>query len=198
MNIILASSSVHRKKQLEQIGLSFSCVSPDIDETNVLELPPKQLALDLAIKKGKAITDNHQSLIDRQSLIISGDQTACIENRMLGKPGSKEAAIEQLAFCSGKCAIFYSAISVLNSHTTQMLSEVVETHVQFRDLSKTQIIAYVEKDNPISCAGSFKSESLGIGLFEKVSSDDPSALVGLPLITLTRMLYAQGEDVLIT
>ena len=190
MNIILASSSVHRKQQLKQLGLTFSSVSPDIDETNTLHLPPKELALDLAVKKGKAITNRHDGLI------ISGDQTASVDGHMLGKPDSKDAAVEQLALCAGKCATFYSALSVLHSTTGQSLSEVIETHVTFRTLTKTQMTTYIEKDNPISCAGSFKSESLGIALFEKVSSDDPSALVGLPLITLTKMLHSHGLDVL--
>ena len=190
MNIILASSSVHRKTQLSQLGVQHTSIAPDIDETNVSNLPAKELAIDLAKKKAEKVAELHQGII------ISGDQTAEIDNRILGKPGSVEGAIAQLNSCSGKDVIFYSALSVCNTTTGTYLNDVIETRVTFRKLTNQQISAYVAIDNPISCAGSFKSESLGIALFEKICSQDPSALIGLPLITLTNMLASQGVEVL--
>lgn len=191
--IILASSSSARKTLLERLDVNFSCMSPYIDETLHLGETHKDACQRLAIEKAQAVarllnTDHH--------LIIGSDQIACCNTHILNKPLNPEAAFTQLSLCSGNKVTFYTSLCLLNSHNQQYQVHVEPFHVYFRELTTTQIAHYIEKDQPFHCAGSFKAESLGIALFEKMEGDDPNSLIGLPLIKLIHFLQNEGIDVL--
>ncbi len=189
--IVLASSSQFRKKQLEQLNLPFISISPKVDETPLSNEIPRDLALRLSKEKALSLQQEYHNHV-----IIGADQTAEIEGQTLGKPLTLENAVKQLRLCQGKEVIFYSGVCVLDSAKNKVTVDTVETRVRFRDLSTQQIQHYVTTDQPLYCAGSFKCESLGISLFSKIESIDPSALVGLPLIRLNQMLFDAGIDVL--
>lgn len=190
--LLLASGSPYRRKQLEQLGRAFEWQAANIDETPSVDESPAELALRLGLGKARAVATNRDDY-----LIIAGDQTAALNTQILGKPGSKEQACRQLQRCSGQSVTFYSSLCVLDSNTGNWLSDVIPTQVTFRQLSARQIQRYVDKELPLDCAGSFKCESLGIALFESISSDDPSALIGLPLIRLVHRLYQFNYDILL-
>lgn len=185
--LILASRSPYRCELLQRLGLSFSTDSPDIDEQAQVGETPVGLVQRLAQEKARAVAAKHP-----QALIIGSDQVACIEGTILGKPGSRDKAIQQLAAASGKTVTFYTGLCLFNSanQNTQVLCEPF--HVSFRQLSQAQIERYVDKEQPFNCAGSFKSEGLGISLFERLHGDDPNSLIGLPLIQLIRLLANEG------
>lgn len=190
--LILASSSPHRRQLLQRLGLPFRCFSPDVDETPQEEESPSGLALRLAKSKACTVQQNYPDAV-----IIGSDQVAHCEGKILTKPGTIERAKAQLQWCSAKTVHFHTGLCVLNgSRGTEHLQQISYT-VVFRPLTDKQIASYIEKDCPLDCAGSFKSESLGISLFESMAGDDPTALVGLPLIALTRMLAAEGMDPLL-
>ena len=189
MQIVLASSSVYRKAQLKILGLPFTCVKPDIDESRINNENANDMALRLAVEKAHAVA---KKIPD--SLIIGSDQTVAFGEQILGKPGSFDAAIKQLQYLRGQTVIFYSAVALINTANNSVQKQVIETQVRYRNLNDTQIVAYLERDKPFDCAGSFKSEALGIAILESVRSDDPTALVGLPLIALTTMLIDAGLD----
>ena len=188
--VILASSSPFRLAQLKQIGINAQSISPDIDETPTPDESPHDTAARLARAKARWIASTHHS-----DIVIAGDQTACVHGTLLGKPGSTDNAIKQLLQCSAKLVTFYSGVCVIGGH--REFVQVTETKVTFRSLSKTQIQAYVAREQPLQCAGSFKCEGLGIALFESITSDDPSALIGLPLIKTVEMLHRLQYDVLL-
>ena len=187
IQLVLASSSPYRKKQLATLGLPFICVNPDVDESVNTDETADKLALRLAVQKAQAVSSLHQ-----EAIIIGSDQVACFEGKMIGKPGNKDAAKEQLIWLSGKKVFFYSAIALLNTHNNTLQQHITETVVCYRTLSEPQIAYYLEYDQPFDCAGSFKCESLGIAILKSVTSNDPSALIGLPLIALTEMLFRAG------
>lgn len=189
--IILASGSQYRHAQLASLGLPFMRHAADIDETPLDHETPSDTAQRLALQKAVAVSKSYAN-----ALVIGCDQVAVCEGKQIGKPGNMERAIAQLTFLQGKAVIFYSAIALIDTTTGQQQEDMVETHVHYKALSATQIRHYLERDKPFDCAGSFKSEALGIALLSSVSSTDPSALVGLPLISLCRMLTAAGVDVL--
>ena len=181
--LILASSSPYRKAQLQVLGLPFSCISPDIDESARSNESAYDLAQRLAAEKARAIANTFPD-----ALIIGADQTLDFENRILGKPGSYAAAFQQLQMLNGKTVVLHSALALFDASNQQLQQSVTSTTVRYRTLTDVQIAHYLERDKPFDCAGSCKSESLGIALLESVQSDDPTALVGLPLIALTTML----------
>ncbi len=189
--VVLASESPYRLQQLRQIGVNAEIKPAHIDEAVLEGETPEALTIRLAKAKAAVVA----TTVARDSIIIAGDQVASLDGVVLGKPGSKTKALEQLARCSGKRVIFYSAICV--GKDTAWDTEVVTTEVVFRALSRSQIEAYLEAEPALDCAGSFKCEGLGIGLFTSISSDDPSALVGLPLMTAVRLLAKHGYDVLL-
>lgn len=192
--IILGSSSKYRAQALTTLGLTFSQQSPDIDETAQPEELPDALACRLALTKAKVIAQRNPGKI-----VLGSDQTGACDNRILEKPGSTEAAIESLRHCSGKLAIFYTGLALYQHNADdgdKYTLDVEITQLQFRDLSDAEIGAYVRADMPLDCAGSFKAESLGIALFESIHADDPSALIGLPLIRLVSRLKEFAVDVL--
>ncbi|PTA49935.1 septum formation inhibitor Maf [Shewanella morhuae] len=189
--LILASTSIYRQSLLQKLGLAFECCNPDIDETaHSNESAP---ALVLRLAKAKAFAGATQFV---DGLIIGSDQVAVIDGQIIGKPHHFDNAVAQLTQASGKAITFYTGLALYNTATGMMNAEVEPFTVHFRQLSHAQIVAYVKKEEPYYCAGSFKSEGLGIALFTQLEGRDPNTLVGLPLILLTEMLLAQGVDVL--
>ncbi|RYV03988.1 septum formation inhibitor Maf [Shewanella sp. OPT22] len=191
--LILASSSEFRQELLRKLQLPFSSVSPDIDETPQNDESSIQLVERLAIQKAKA----GAMMVDpADALVIGSDQVAVIDGQIVGKPLTAEKAIEQLKAASGKSITFYTGLCVFDKQTQKYASLVEPFTVHFKNLSEAQISSYVDKEQPLWCAGSFKSEGLGIALFEKLEGDDPNSLVGLPLIKLIELLKAFNFHVL--
>jgi len=188
--LILGSSSIYRADLLRKLGLEFSQISPDIDETKQENETPNALVYRLANLKAKKIATTNSGII------ITSDQAAVIGNTILGKPHSKENAIKQLTKCSGKRVDFLTSICVLNTKDNTSQTIVDTFSVYFKQLTQSQIKNYIEIESPLNCAGSFKSEGLGIALFEKFEGEDPNSLIGLPLIKLIAMLENQGIAVL--
>ncbi|OTA19657.1 Maf-like protein [Xenorhabdus beddingii] len=185
--IVLSSTSVYRRQLLEKIGLPFTCVSPDIDESPQENESPEQLVKRLSYAKASALQGSYSS-----HLIIGSDQVCVLDNKITGKPHNFENAFSQLRKASGKCVTFYTGITLLNSKTGNIDTRCELFHVYFRELTEPEIMGYLNKEKPFNCAGSFKSEGLGITLFEKLDGRDPNTLIGLPLITLSDMLIRQG------
>lgn len=182
-HIILASSSSYRKALLEKLHLDFICASPDIDESINSGESPTQMALRLAHKKAMALTSTYS-----QHYIIASDQVAMLGQTQLTKPGNPQNAIKQLQLSSGHSVKFFTSVCVLNSATGKFKSAIDTCTVSFKKLTDEQIINYIKLEQPYDCAGSFKSEGLGIALFERIQCDDPNTLIGLPLIKLIGLL----------
>ena len=187
MKLVLASTSIYRRELLGRFGLPFETARPDIDESPLPGEAPRATAKRLAAEKARAVAGRFPG-----ALIIGSDQVASMGQMRFGKPGTVERAIEQLRAMSGRTVIFDTALAVLNTHTGHMQVKTVPTEVRFRPLSDEEITRYVDRERPLDCAGSAKSEGLGITLLEALSGDDPNALVGLPLIALARMLRNEG------
>jgi len=190
-DLVLASSSRYRQMLLHKLGLPFEAASPDIDESPLPGEPPHALVRRLAIAKAQALAGRFPN-----HLIIGSDQVACVEGRILGKPGSAETACGQLRLASGRSVELLTGLCLLDSSSGAFDVTVEPFRVHFRTLTETQIERYVAREQPLDCAGSFKSEGLGIALFEKLEGDDPNALIGLPLIRLVQMLERVGQPVL--
>jgi MAF protein len=188
--LVLASTSPYRQQLLNKLAVSFVTASPDFDETPLANETPAELVSRLA--KGKA----ESCQVDKPSLVIGSDQVCVINGEIIGKPLSEEKAIEQLTKQSGQSIQFFTGLALHNSETRQTDIKVDTFTVHFRSLTTKQIANYVEKEQPLFCAGSFKSEGLGIALFERLEGKDPNTLVGLPLIDLIDMLEKQGFEVL--
>lgn len=188
-DLILASSSPYRRALLARLGLSFTCASPDVDETPRAGECGAPLALRLALAKAEALRRRHPA-----ALIIGSDQTATLDGRTLGKPGTREAALAQLAAVAGREVVFDTAVCVLDARDGTHASRLVPTRVSFRALDAAAIAAYVAREPAFDCAGAFKAEALGITLCDRIDSSDPTALIGLPLIALTGLLCAAGID----
>ncbi|EAT12023.1 septum formation inhibitor Maf [Bermanella marisrubri] len=181
--LILGSSSPFRRELLEKLDLSFECDSPDIDETPLKNEKPEDMVARLAKAKAMAIAERNP-----QSIIIASDQCATLDGEIIGKPGDHENAVAQLQKASGRCVTFYTSLCVYNGQN-EVSEEIVEPfYVYFRELNDQQIENYLQKEQPYNCAGSFKSEGLGISLFDRLEGSDPNTLIGLPLIQLIRML----------
>lgn len=191
MKLILASSSVYRRELLERLQLPFSVASPDVDEAPLPAEKPEQTALRLAQEKARKIALNHP-----EALIIGCDQVATLEGLQLGKPLTHDNAVKQLRLMRGRSVTFHSALCLYNAASGNMQAEVVPYEVRFRPLSDEQIESYLLKEQPYHCAGSAKSEGLGIALIEWMRGDDPNALIGLPLIVLIDMLQKEGVNVI--
>lgn len=181
--LILGSSSPFRKMLLERLMVPFSTANPDIDETPMDGESPIALVERLAIEKAQAIAAREPN-----ALIIGSDQVAMHGDEIVGKPHTHERAVEQLRAASGKQISLYTGLALINSSTGAVQSEVVPFVVHFKQLSEQVIESYLRKEEPYNCAGSVKSEGLGIALLERFDGDDPNALIGLPLIRLVAML----------
>lgn len=190
-NLILASSSPFRRELLTHLQIPFSCISPDVDETPLPNELPQETALRLAQVKARKIGESHAD-----ALIIGCDQVATLDNQQLGKPLTHENATRQLRLMRGREVIFHSALCLYNAATQHIQAEVVPYIVRFRNLTDAQIESYLNKEQPYHCAGSAKSEGLGIAIIEKMTGDDPNALIGLPLIALVNMLQNEGFAVI--
>lgn len=179
--LILASQSIYRQQLLSRLGLTFSCIAPHIDETPLAQETVSDMVLRLGKQKAARIAQDHPDAV-----IIASDQSAECDGVKLGKPGNHQKALEQLSLMQGKKVTFYTSLILRSPETEQIHSD--ETHVIFRHLTTAQLNHYLEQEKPYDCAGAFKSEGLGICLFERIDSHDPSALIGLPLIKLANWL----------
>jgi septum formation protein len=189
--LILASSSPYRRELLSRLGLPFQAISPDIDESPGPEEAPARLVERLAVAKARAISQRFP-----EALIIGSDQVVVYGSVIASKPGTHEEAVKQLRAASGKRIVLFTGLALLNSKSGTLQSDVVPYYVTFRSLTEVQIESYLRKEQPYQCAGSVKSEGLGITLIERFEGDDPNALVGLPLIRLIDMLKNEGVDVI--
>lgn len=190
-SIILASTSPFRQQILQKIMLPFQCAKPDVDESALTNETAPQLVERLAIAKAKVCKDQFND-----HLIIGGDQVAVINGNIIGKPHHFDNAFKQLRQASGQCITFYTGLCLYNSRHDEYQVVVETFNVHFRELSDAMITGYLTTEQPYNCAGSFKSEGLGIALFDRLEGKDPNALIGLPLITLIEMLDNQGINVL--
>ena len=189
--LILASSSIYRQQLLKRLRIPFTAASPEIDETPRAGEQPRQTALRLAEQKARALAGQFPD-----ALIIGSDQVAVLLGQTLGKPGNHVNAVKQLSAASGQTVAFYTALCLLDSGSGSVQLATVSNEVKFRQLSPEQIERYLQIEKPYDCAGSAKSEGLGIALIEYIRGDDPNALVGLPLIELNTMLARAGAAVL--
>lgn len=189
--IVLASTSPFRRALLQKLGLPFEVDAPAVDETRQPGESPAELVGRLAREKARAVAIRHPD-----ALIIGSDQVAVLDATVVGKPGDHATATAQLSRASGRSVEFLTGLCVLDAASGSAEVEVVPFRVVFRTLSPAQIENYLRREQPYDCAGSFKSEGLGIALFERLEGEDPNALVGLPLIRLVRLLEAHGVAVL--
>lgn len=188
--LILASTSPYRRELLQRLGIPFQCVAPGTDEQQHPQEQPETYVARLAEAKARAVAAQHSGLI------IGSDQAAVLDSQIIGKPGHYERAFAQLRAASGKTVRFLTGLCVLNTETAIHHTLVVPFDVVFRPLSDEQIEHYLKREQPYDCAGSFKSEGLGIALFERMQGDDPTALIGLPLISLCTLLNREGLPVI--
>lgn len=189
--LILGSTSRYRRELLERLRVPFDVVSPDVDETPLAGEAPKELAARLALAKAQAVATLHP-----QAVVIGSDQVADLNGEPLGKPGTHERAVLQLQRMRGKTVVFQTAVSVVCLASQFEQTELAQIKVRFRDLSDIEIEAYLRAEEPYDCAGSAKSEGLGIALLDAIENDDPTALIGLPMIRTARLLRAAGIDLL--
>ena len=189
--LVLASTSPFRKAILEKLQIPFKTASPDVDEQHLSGESPEQLVARLSEAKAKAVAQNFSD-----ALIIGSDQVAIVDGHIMEKPGNHQKAIAQLKRASGKRVSFLTGLCLYNTQSQRSQVDVIAYNVIFRHLSDSQIETYLQKEQPYNCAGSFKSEALGIALFERLEGDDPNTLIGLPLIRLIKMLESEGFPVL--
>ena len=189
--LVLASTSRYRAALLERLGLPFLVAAPGVDETTLPGEAPAQTALRLAEAKARAVAARHPD-----ALVIGSDQIADCAGEPVGKPGSRDVAIAQLHALSGKTVVFHTGVALVDAASGRCSATLVDVASTFRTLDAAEIGAYVDREAPFDCAGSVKSEGLGIALFERIESSDPTALIGLPLIALCRLLRGEGVDIL--
>ena len=189
--LILGSTSAYRRELLQRLRLPFEVVSPEVDETPSPGENPRDLALRLALAKARAVAARQPSAV-----VIGSDQVADLGGEPLGKPGTHERAVAQLRRMRGRTVIFQTAVAVVCLETGFEQVELAPVRVHFRDLTDAEIENYLRAETPYDCAGSAKSEGLGIALLDTIESDDPTALVGLPLIRTARLLRAAGLSLL--
>ncbi len=189
--IILASTSIYRSQLLSTLQIPFKTTSPNVDETPLESESAKQTARRLSMLKARAAAHLFPT-----GLIIGSDQVALLDEKQLGKPLTHDNAVTQLRAMRGKSVVFYTAVSLFNAMNNQMQTAMVKTKVTFRNLSDDEIERYLRKEQPYHCAGSAKSEGLGIALIQCIVGDDPNALIGLPLIKLIDMFKKQGVEII--
>ena len=189
--LILGSSSRYRKELLSRLKIPFEVAAPEVDETPLSNETPRDLALRLALAKARAVASQNP-----EAVVIGADQVADLEGLPLGKPGNHANAVKQLQRMRGKTVIFQTALSVVCLATGFEQTDLAAVKVTFRDLTDAEIEAYLMAEEPYDCAGSAKSEGLGIALLAAIDNDDPTALVGLPLIRTCHMLSAAGVKLL--
>lgn len=185
--LILASTSPYRRELLERLQLPFEIVSPEVDETPLPDEAPEALALRLSEAKARAVAIRHPD-----ALVIGSDQVAILEGTIYGKPGTHERAVRQLQTMRGRTVNFFTGLALVNGTSERAQVQGIPTLVTFRQLTDEEIEAYLRREQPYNCAGSAKSEGLGIALLDRMEGSDPNALVGLPLIALCTMLRNEG------
>ena len=185
--LVLGSTSRYRRELLERLNLPFDVTAPEVDETPLPGEAPRSLALRLALAKARAVAQLHPDAV-----VIGSDQVADLAGEPLGKPGHHERAVAQLRQMRGQTVVFQTAVAVVCAATGFEQIDLAPVEVKFRDLSDAEIERYLRAEQPYDCAGSAKSEGLGIALLDAIHSDDPTALIGLPLIRTCRMLRAAG------
>lgn len=190
LHLVLASSSPYRRELLQRLQLPFTCTAPEVDETPVAGEAPAALVQRLSRMKAAAIAE----ACSHPALVIGSDQVACLGNTVLGKPGTPDRAREQLKTVRGQRVEFLTGICVLRTTDGMEQIDLVPVTVQFRNYTDAEIERYVAVDQPLNCAGSFRSEGLGISMVEAMQCSDPTAIIGLPLIRLCEMLRAAGLD----
>jgi len=190
VRLILASTSAYRRALLERLGVPFDCLAPGADEQRLPGEPPEMLALRLARLEAETVAARHPGCI-----VIGSDQVAVRGAEILGKPGTVERCTEQLRESSGRDVAFLTAVHVIDGRGARAEFHIDRTQVRFRALEPAEIARYIAADAPLDCAGGFKAESLGIALFERIESEDPTALTGLPLIWLCAALRRAGIPV---
>lgn len=191
--LILGSTSRYRRDLLERLNIAFQVVAPDVDETPMLLEAPWTLAERLALAKARAVAAQFP-----QAVVIGSDQVADLKGQSLGKPGTHDKAVTQLRQMRGQTVIFQTAVAVVCLQTGFEQCRLASVRVKFRDLTDIEIENYLQIEKPYDCAGSAKSEGLGIALLDSIDSDDPTALIGLPLIRTSQMLRAAGVELLAT
>jgi len=190
-NLILGSTSPYRRELMQRLHIAFSTAAPDIDETRHDGESARDMVLRLSLEKVQAVAAQHPD-----ALIIGSDQCAILHDQVIGKPDSHENAVKQLQNSSAQTVAFLTGLCLYDSRDGSYQLDVVPFSVDFRELTDEEIDRYLRKDQPYNCAGSFRSESLGITLFKRMYGDDPTALMGLPLIRLSEMLKQAGVDLL--
>ena len=185
--LVLGSTSRYRRELLQRLNLSFDVAAPDVDETPLPDEAPRALALRLALAKAHAVARQHPGAV-----VIGSDQVADLAGEPLGKPGQHERAVQQLRQMRGQTVVFQTAVAVVCAATGFEQVDLAPVEVRFRDVTDDEIERYLRAEQPYDCAGSAKSEGLGIALLDAIHSDDPTALIGLPLIRTCRMLRAAG------
>lgn len=186
-HVILASTSRYRRELLARLRLPFEARSPDTPELAIEGEPPARMAARLALAKAKSIAAPG-------AIVIGSDQVASLDGWLLRKPGTAAVAVAQLRACQGKTVVFDTAVAIVATDTGETLEHVDRTEVRFRQLDDAALEQYVRLESPLDCAGSFKAEGLGVALFEQISSEDPTALIGLPLIFVAQALRKLGAD----
>jgi len=189
--LVLGSTSRYRRELLARLGLPFEVCAPDLDETPSSGELPVATALRLSEAKARAVAARYED-----ALVIGSDQVADCDGRAVSKPGDRPTAQRELRALSGRTIVFHTGIALVDAKTGRCQREMVDVVSVFRTLTDAEIDAYLDREAPYDCAGGVKSEALGIALFERITSDDPTALVGLPLIALCRMLLAEGVSAL--
>lgn len=189
--LILASTSIYRSELLSRLRIPFRTAAPNVDETPLPGESAKQTSWRLSRAKAQVVAEQFPD-----ALIIGSDQVALLGNQQLGKPLSHDNAVRQLRSMRGQTVTFYTALTLLNARTSDIQTEVAMNQLNYRDITDEQIESYLHKEQPYHCAGSAKSEGLGIALISSMKGDDPNALIGLPLILLVNMLLQQGVKIL--
>ncbi len=189
--VVLGSTSRYRRELLSRLNLPFEVAAPEVDETPQPGEAPRKLALRLALAKARAVAARHP-----EAVVIGSDQVADLAGQALGKPGEHARAVQQLRQMRGQTVVFQTALAVVCLATGFEQVDLAQARVRFRDLSDEEIEHYLQTEKPYDCAGSAKSEGLGIALLDAIENDDPTALVGLPLIRTARMLRAAGVKLL--
>jgi septum formation protein len=191
MKLILASSSPYRRELLERLKIPFEVIAPEVDEAPLPGETPSALVERLSVEKARKIADGRPG-----TLVIGSDQVAVYNGAIVGKPHSHDKAVQQLRSASGRAVTLYTGLALFNADNQRVQIEVIPYRVTFRTLTDAQIESYLRKEQPYSCAGSVRSEGLGIVLLERFEGDDPNTLIGLPLIRLVRMLENEGVKII--
>jgi septum formation protein len=187
--LVLGSTSRYRRELLARLRIPFEVMAPDVDEAPLAGEPPSATALRLAQAKARAVAARCDD-----ALVIGSDQVADCGGRAVSKPGNRANAERELRTLSGRSIVFHTGVALVDARSGRCRSELIDVTSVFRKLTDREIASYLDREKPWDCAGAVRSEAMGIALFERISADDPTALIGLPLIALTRMLRAEGMD----